>query len=192
MEQLLGIIFHTIGGFSSASFYVPSYKVRKWSWQTYWISLGFVAWIVMPWVGALLVTPDIREIFEAIPAGKMVWTYVFGILWGFGGLMAGLGLRYLGLSLGQSISLGVCAIVGTLVPAAIAHKAGMLVTTGPGVVILLGFLLCIAGIACCGYGGVLKDRLLSEGEKKESVKEFSAVKGITVAVLGGNPDVASR
>lgn len=185
MEQLLGIIFHTIGGFSSASFYVPSYKVRKWSWQTYWISLGFVAWIVMPWVGALLVTPDIREIFEAIPAGKMVWTYVFGILWGFGGLMAGLGLRYLGLSLGQSISLGVCAIVGTLVPAAIAHKAGMLVTTGPGVVILLGFLLCIAGIACCGYGGVLKDRLLSEGEKKESVKEFSAVKGITVAVLGG-------
>ena len=81
---------------------------------------------------------------------------MFGVLWGFGGLMCGLGLRYLGLALGQSISLGVCAIVGTLVPAVIDKKVGMLVTTIPGAVVLLGFLVCLAGIACCGYAGVLE------------------------------------
>lgn len=115
----------------------------------------------------------------------MSWTYMFGVLWGFGGLFAGLGLRYLGLSLGQSISLGVSAIVGTIVPAIIEKKVGMLVSTMPGGVILLGFLMCVVGIAFCGYAGVLKDRLLTEDQKKVSVKEFSVIKGITMAVIGG-------
>ena len=122
MEQLLGIILHSIGGFSSASFYVPSHKVKKWAWETYWITLGFVAWIIMPTIGGLLTTPDLWRIFSGSPRNGMVWSYLFGVLWGFGGLMCGLGLRYLGLSLGQSISLGVCAIVGTLVPAMIDKK----------------------------------------------------------------------
>lgn len=185
MEQIVGIILHSIGGFSSASFYVPSHKVKKWAWETYWITLGFVAWIIMPTVGGLLTTPDLGRILGGSPRNSMVWSYVFGVLWGFGGLMCGLGLRYLGLSLGQSISLGVCAIVGTLVPAIIDKKVVMLVTTIPGGIVLLGFLVCLAGIAFCGYAGVLKERLLTEAEKKESVKEFAAVKGLTLAVLGG-------
>jgi len=185
MEQLLGIILHSIGGFSSASFYVPSHKVKKWAWETYWITLGFVAWIIMPTIGGLLTTPDLWAILGGSPRSSMVGSYVFGILWGFGGLMCGLGLRYLGLSLGQSISLGVCAIVGTIVPAIIDKKIGMLFTTIPGAIVLLGFLVCLAGIACCGYAGVLKERLLTEAQKQESVKEFSAVKGLTLAVCGG-------
>ncbi len=185
MQQIIGIIFHFIGGFSSASFYVPYNLIKKWSWQTYWISLGFVAWIIMPPIGGLLTTPDLFGILNQSPLSSKVWTYLFGILWGFGGLGAGLGLRYLGLSLGQSISLGVCAIVGTLVPAIMDNKIELLVSTVPGGTIMVGFLLCIIGIVFCGYAGVLKDRMLTDDQKKESVKEFSAVKGITMAVLGG-------
>ena len=85
MEQIFGIILHSIGGFSSASFYVPSHLVKKWAWQTYWITLGFVAWIVMPTVGGLLTTPDIMGILRSSPRNSLIWTYVFGVLWGFGG-----------------------------------------------------------------------------------------------------------
>lgn len=185
MEQLFGIILHSIGGFSSASFYVPSHKVKKWAWETYWITLGFVAWIIMPTIGGLLTTPDLWAILGGSPRGAMAGSYLYGVLWGFGGLMCGLGLRYLGLALGQSVSLGVCAIVGTVVPAILDKKIGLLFTTLPGAVVLLGFLVCLTGIACCGYAGVLKEQLLTEAEKKESVKEFSAVKGLTLAVCGG-------
>ena len=108
----------------------------------------------------------------------MLWAYVFGVLWGFGGLMCGLALRYLGLSLGQSISLGVCAIVGTLVPAVIDHKIGLLFSTIPGAVVLLGFVVCLVGIALCGYAGVLKEQRLTDDQKKESVKDFALVKGL--------------
>lgn len=185
MEQLFGIILHSIGGFSSASFYVPSHKIKKWAWETYWITLGFVAWIIMPTIGGLLTTPDLPGILRNSPCSSMVWSYIFGVLWGFGGLMCGLGLRYVGLSLGQSISLGACAIVGTIVPAIIDHKIDMLLWTTPGRVVLLGFLVCIAGITCCGYAGLLKERQLTDEQKKESIKDFSLAKGLTLAILGG-------
>ena len=32
MAQLIGIILLSLGGLSTASFYVPSYKIQKWSW----------------------------------------------------------------------------------------------------------------------------------------------------------------
>jgi L-rhamnose-H+ transport protein len=159
--------------------------MKKWAWHTSWITLGFVAWFIMPWVGGWLTTPVLTAILIHSNTYSIFWTYTFGVLWGFGGLMAGLGLRYLGIALGQSISLGVSAIVGTLVPALIDHKAGMLVTTIPGGIILLGFLTSLAGIAFGGYAGVLKDKKLSIEEKKASVKEFSAFKGLLMAVMGG-------
>lgn len=185
MEQLLGIFLHLTGGFSSASFYVPFYLVKKWAWHTYWISLGFIAWLVMPWVGGSLTAPDLSAILGNTASESLAWTYFFGVLWGFGALMAGLGLRFLGLALGQSVCLGVSAIVGTLVPAIMDNQVNMLVTTTPGRVISAGFLACFIGIAFCGYAGVLKDKQLSVKDKTAAVKEFSVFKGLVMAVLGG-------
>lgn len=185
MEQILGIIYHSIGGFSSASFYVPYNGVKRWSWGTYWIVLGFVAWMIMPTVGGLITSTSLWQILSSTPFSVKMWTWFYGFLWGFGGLLAGLGLRYLGLALGQSICLGVSAIVGTVIPAIMQDKIGMLFTTLSGAVILTGFVICIAGVFFCGYAGVRKDRLLSDTDKKASVKEFSAVKGFTMALLGG-------
>ncbi len=186
MEQLItGIILLMVGGLSSASFYVPVHKIQKWSWGTFWITLGFVAWIIMPTVGGLLTTPDLWGILRGSSSSSLLWSYVFGVLWGFGGLMAGLALRYLGLSLGQSMTLGVCAIVGTLVPAVIDHKIGLLFSTFPGAVVLAGFVVCLAGIALCGYAGLLKEKRLTDDQKKASIKEFSLGKGLTMAIFGG-------
>src|SRR5690606_24724422 len=48
-----------------------------------------------------------------------------------------------------------------------------------------GFSVCVAGVACCGYAGILKDRMLSDADKRASVKEFSALKGVIMALMGG-------
>jgi L-rhamnose-H+ transport protein len=185
MEYFLGILFHSLGGFSSASFYVPTYQIKKWHWQTYWITLGFVAWIIMPTIGGLITTNGLFDILAGVSSNTKLLTYLYGVLWGFGGLMAGLGIRYLGLALGQSICLGVCVIIGTIVPAAIDHKLGLLFNTTPGLVITAGFLVCLVGIVFCGYAGVLKDRDDGGVERNVSVKEFAPVKGLIMAVAGG-------
>lgn len=185
MNPFLGVFLHAIGGFSSASFYVPINKVRLWAWETYWITLGFVAWMIMPQVGGFLTTSDLWGILGQSPGRSMAWSYLFGVLWGFGGLTCGLSLRYMGLSLGQSISLGFCAAFGTLIPPIFEGKLSEVTGTTSGQYVLLGIAVCLAGIALCGWAGMLKERQLTDAQKKEAIKDFSFVKGFAFATFGG-------
>ena len=116
-----------------------------------------------------------------------------GLLWGIGGLTYGLGVRYLGMSLGNSIVLGFCSAFGALVPSIYYNfnpTAGkttftdMLAASG-GQLVLMGVLVCLVGIAICGKAGVMKESELSDEQKKNSVSEFSLTKGVIIAVASG-------
>lgn len=69
-----------------------------------------------PFLGALLAVPADNSLFEiyANNPADTLWTMFFGALWGVGGLTFGLSMRYLGVALGQSIALGTCAGLGTI------------------------------------------------------------------------------
>ena len=116
MESLLGIIFHSIGGFSSGSFYMPFKKVKDWAWESYWLIGGFFSWLIVPPIAAYLTIPNFTEIIATAAPSVKVLAYTMGLIWGIGGLTYGLGVRYLGMSLGNSITLGFCSAFGALVP----------------------------------------------------------------------------
>ena len=104
----------------------------------------------------------------------------FGVLWGVGGLTFGLSMRYLGVALGQSISLGTCAGLGTiLTPIFTGHMEEL---TMP---VIVGVIVTLLGIGIIGYAGNMKSASLSEEEKKKAVKDFNFTKGIFVALLAG-------
>lgn len=192
MEALLGIIFHSIGGFSSGSFYMPFKKVKDWAWESYWIVGGFFSWLIVPPIAAYLTIPGFAEIISAaVPSVKAI-TYSMGLIWGIGGLTYGLGVRYLGMSLGNSITLGFCSAFGALVPSIyynfypVAGKVSftdMLSNTG-GRIVLLGVLVCLIGIAISGKAGMLKEKDFSVGHEDKD-KDFSLVKGLIIAVVSG-------
>ena len=78
---------------------------------------GVFAWLVFPFLGLLLAIPpghSFAELFAGVKALDVGMTMLFGVLWGVGGLTFGLSMRYLGVALGQSISLGTCAGLGTI------------------------------------------------------------------------------
>ncbi len=100
---ILGVVLHALGGFAAGSFYIPFKKVRNWAWESYWLVGGVFSWIVMPWVIAVATVPELMSVLSKAPAGSIVWSYVFGLLWGIGGLTFGLSVRYLGMSLGYAI-----------------------------------------------------------------------------------------
>src|SRR6185312_21130 len=116
MQVIFGIIYHFIGGFASGSFYIPYKKVRGWSWESFWIVGGIFSWLIVPPLAAWLTIPGFTEIIRETGGSIIFWTYLFGLLWGIGGLTYGLGVRYLGVSLGSTIILGLCAVFGSLVP----------------------------------------------------------------------------
>ena len=114
---LIGLLIIAIGAFCQSSCYVPINKIKSWSWESYWIVQGVFAWLILPFLGALLAVPaghSLTELFTADQSFNIWMTILFGALWGVGGLTFGLSMRYLGVALGQSIALGTCAGLGTI------------------------------------------------------------------------------
>jgi L-rhamnose-H+ transport protein len=182
----LGVLFHWLGGLASGSFYVPYRGVRHWAWETYWLAGGFFSWIIAPWLFGLIMTKDLLPVLHEAPATALFWSFFFGLLWGVGGLTFGLTMRYLGLSLGMAVVLGLCAAFGTLMPPIFRGEfMTQVVGTSSGRVILLGIFVCLAGITAAGLAGISKERVMSPEQKKATIKEFNLKKGVGVAVLSG-------
>ena len=183
MESVfLGLLIIAVGSFCQSSCYVPINKIKKWSWESYWLVQGIFAWLVFPFLGAMLAVNEGGSLCQ-IFAAEGVWkTVIYGVLWGVGGLTFGLSMRYLGVALGQSIALGTCSGLGTLLPAILA---GDDLFHGEGLILLIGVCITLAGIAVLGYAGSLRAQNMTEEERKAAVKDFALTKGLLVALLAG-------
>ncbi len=194
MQVILGVIFHFIGGFASGSFYIPFKKVKGWSWESYWIVGGIFSWLIVPPLAAYITVPNFGGIISQSDSGTLSITYLFGLLWGIGGLTYGLGVRYLGVALGSSIILGLCSVFGALIPSIYYDYypqpgkdtfSGML-SSAWGQVVLLGIFICTIGIALCGKAGVMKEKdLAASVAGRELNKEYKIGLGLFVSIISG-------
>lgn len=193
MQVILGIIYHTIGGIASGSFYMPFNKVKGWAWESFWILGGLFSWLIVPPIAAYLTIPGFAEIISQASVQVLYFTFLMGLLWGIGGLTYGLGVRYLGMSLGNSVILGFCAAFGAILPSVYyslnptdgkVSLIQMLYCPG-GRLVLIGVLVCLIGITISGKAGMMKEKELSEEEQKKSIAEFNLIKGLIIAVLSG-------
>ena len=185
-NPILGVFLHWLGGLASASFYVPYRGVRRWSWETYWLVGGIFSWIIAPWFLGHLMTRDLLAVLSEASTSTLFWAFFFGLLWGIGGLTFGLTMRFLGLSLGMAVALGLCAAFGTLMPPIFSGVfVPQVLGTSSGRVILLGIFVCLLGIAAAGLAGIFKERAMSPEQQKAAIEEFDLKKGLAVATLSG-------
>lgn len=182
MNPLIGLLIIAIGSIGQSSSYAPIKKIKNWSWESFWLVQGIFAWLVFPLLGAMLAAPSFGDIFQLWSSGGALSAVAFGVLWGIGGLTFGLSMRYLGIALGQSISLGTCAAFGTLFPAIFAGKD---LFHGEGLMLLVGVSITLAGIAIIGYSASLRSKGMTEEERTAAIKDFALTKGLVVAVLAG-------
>src|SRR5215475_2924028 len=185
-NPILGVIFHWLGGLASGSFYVPFRKVKRWSWETYWLVGGIFSWIIAPWLFGSLMTSDLLGVLRDSPRSSIAWAYIFGVLWGLGGLTFGLTMRYLGMSLGMAVALGYTAAFGTLMPPIFSGQFSTEVLgTVSGRVILSGVAVCMLGIVFAGAAGMSKEKEMSPEQKQSAIKEFDLKRGLLVATFSG-------
>ncbi|MDE1193103.1 MAG: L-rhamnose/proton symporter RhaT [Arachidicoccus sp.] len=193
MQLILGIIYHFLGGFASGSFYIPYKKVKGWAWESLWIAGGIFSWLIIPFLAAWITIPNFQEIISHTDSHTLLITYIFGILWGIGGLTYGLGVRYLGVALGSTIILGLCSVFGSLIPSIyynFSPSAGHdsitdLFINKWGQIILLGILICVMGIVVCGKAGMMKDKDLKKNIQLKKAEEYKIGLGLIVAIISG-------
>ncbi len=190
MEIVLGLLIIAIGAFCQSSCYVPINKIKDWSWESYWIIQGVFAWLILPFLGALLAVPageSLFGLFADAPSFNLWMTIFFGVLWGVGGLTFGLSMRYLGVALGQSIALGTCAGLGTIMGPVLLNIffPELNALDSLTYAVIIGVVVTLLGIAIIGMAGSMKAASLSEEEKKAAVKDFNFPKGLAIALLAG-------
>ncbi len=197
MQVILGVLFHFIGGFASGSFYIPFKKVKGWHWESYWIVGGLFSWLIVPPLAAWLTIPHFGDIISSTGVSTLFITFFFGLLWGIGGCTYGLGVRYLGVSLGSSIILGLCMVFGALIPSIyydfspVAGKDtfGEMVSSDWGLIVLAGLVVCVLGIIICGKAGMMKEKQLkaagSDSHGMDVKTEYKFALGMTVAIISG-------
>ncbi len=175
-----GIGWHLVGAASAASFYAPISKVKKWSWETTWAFAGLFSWILVPWLVTSFLIDDFASFYSVVDSKAFWGMFLFGAMWGVGNINYGLTMRYLGMSLGIGIAIGVTLVVGTLMPPIFRGEFGHLMTTSSGQITLVGVLIALVGIGIVTYAGHQKEHALGT-----TTKEFNLKKGLFLAVMCG-------
>lgn len=175
-----GIGWHMIGAAAAASFYAPIEKVKKWSWETTWAVAGIFSWVILPIGVSLMLLPHFGAFYSSIPASVLIPVFLFGCMWGIGNVNYGLTMRYLGMSLGIGVAIGITLIVGTLVPPIVHGRLLAILATSSGAWTMAGILTALVGIAVVTYAGHQKERA-----QNVVVQEFNLRKGLILAILCG-------
>lgn len=182
---LFGILLIATGAFAAGSFAVPFGKIKGWKWETYWLIFSLGAYILFPLFACLIFVPGFGSIIKSSPSSAILSAFLLGAVYGIGNLSFGLALRYLGLSLGYALSLGLMLAIGTLIPPMISGRLQVMMNASGGTLLISGVFVACIGIALSAWSGIRKDKILSEEKKKQSIGEFNLVKGIMAAILVG-------
>jgi L-rhamnose-H+ transport protein len=184
MNSFYGIALIAIGSFASSVYYWPLKKLTNWSWETSWLVQGLFAWIIGPWLIAMVTVPHLFEIIGSSPWSSIYMPILFGLGWGIGGLTWGLSIRYLGIGLGNSLPLGITLALSTLIPPFMDGAASHVFAQRQGIITIAGVVIALAGIALCGLAATLKDHEL---KASDHVKDdgFNSRKGFAVALIAG-------
>jgi L-rhamnose-H+ transport protein len=180
-----GLMLIAAGAFSAGSFAIPFGKVRNWKWETYWFVYSFGAYILFPLAACMIFVPGFAGVYRTIPSSLLFRVFMLGALYGIGNLSFGLSLRYLGISLGYALSLGLILAIGTLIPPILDGRLKVMIDSSGGNLLITGVAVACGGIALSGIAGYLRDRVLAGRNNQQPDNEFNFVKGIFAAVLVG-------
>lgn len=174
------IVFASIfqGSFGLGMKYMAPLK-----WESWWLVHVTIAMIILPMAWAFLVVPDLTTVlstsFSDTAMQSVVYLAMFyGFLWGIGGILFGVSVPYIGLSLTMGIVMGLAGSIGALIPLFSMENA---TATPQFPYVIAGLGITLIGVGITAKAGIDKDKLSSE----ETGEKPNIVKGILIAIACG-------
>jgi L-rhamnose-H+ transport protein len=176
----IGLAAVVFAGVLQGLFAVPMKYARRWNYEHIWLIYSLAGMVVLPWMLTIATVPHLGEVYALTPMPVLVRIASFGLCWGIGSALAGLGMNLLGIGLGMAIILGLSASLGSLIPLLILSPQQL--HTPQGRTYLVGTVIMLAGIAVCARAGMLRDAARS---RSESAPHRSFLRGFLVCCLSG-------
>lgn len=161
-----GIGFVIVAGIMCGTYTLPMKYLGRWSWENVWAIFILVSCVVMPLVFSWLTIPGFVHVLGSTPPWALLAACGSGFAWGFGAIMFGQSISAIGISLSNTLVLAISASLGSFLPILILAPERLRQSQGGA--IILGTLIGIVGIACCGYAGFLRQR--SQNGSSENIR----------------------
>src|SRR5258708_6805780 len=155
-NPFLGVLLHAVGAFFAATCYTPQKRVKRWSWQTYWLTQASFCWFLLPISGAALTIPNLAAVLHEAPRSAMLKSFLLGAAYGVGGTAFNVSIHYIGFSLTYAIAVGLSSVLGTLVPPLLSGALGVTLSKPGATWVVAGIVVGAAGPALTGLAGRLK------------------------------------
>ncbi|MEK7407682.1 MAG: L-rhamnose/proton symporter RhaT [Acidobacteriota bacterium] len=171
-----GLLVVALGAAMQGSFALPQRFIRGWAWEKMWLAYSITAMVVIPWLLVAALIPQAPAAYANVGPAVVARTALFGMGWGIGSVLFGLGIARVGMALAFAIIISLTAAVGSVVPLAVLHPDQVL--TRRGGLLFLGLTVAIAGVALCSKAGALK-------EAGAAVPRGGFARGLAICIASG-------
>lgn len=151
----LGILLAVASGVANGLFTTPMKLIPRWKWENIWLVFILTACLTMPALMVWATAPGAGAVLAAAPRAAVTAALTFGFAWGFGAIFFGLSVHKLGVSLANSLVIGLSSALGSLVPLIVK---GELRFTAAQMVLFTGVATFILGVWLCGRAGRLREQ----------------------------------
>ena len=172
-----GTLLALLSGLCNGLFTAPLKLPSRWKWENTWLVFILVACIAMPFCIVLPAVPNVREVFARSPQNAVIAALAFGFAWGFGAISFGQSVHSLGVSIANSLVIGISSALGSLVPLIMGGDIRM---TPRVLTLFAGVAAFLIGVTLCGAAGLLRDKTVAR-ETETAVP----MKGYLFAVAAG-------
>ena len=173
-----GVAVVVLAAMLNGSFAAPMKGMSGWHWENSWLLFAFSGLFVIPWIVTFATVPNLIDVFRGTSLGTVVRVVLFGIAWGTGATLFGLGISRVGMALGFALILGITASFGSLFPLIILHPEQL--TDRRGLGLILGTVVMTFGLIFLARAGRIRERDLS---KTSSGSGFTV--GLLICVFSG-------
>jgi L-rhamnose-H+ transport protein len=150
----IGILLAALSGICNGLFTAPMKMEKRWKWENIWCAFIVVACVIMPPTFVFPAVPAWRKVVAAAPPSAVFAALSFGFAWGFGAICFGRSVDRLGVSIANSLVIGLSSALGSLVP---LIMTGVLRADARELVLFAGILTFLMGVWLCGQAGRLRD-----------------------------------
>jgi L-rhamnose-H+ transport protein len=161
-----GLAVVVLAGILNGSFAAPMKRMTGWRWENSWLVFAVSGLLVLPWITAFTTVPKVTSIYAAASPSTLIKVLLFGLLWGVGATLFGIGISRVGMALGFALILGITASFGSLLPLAILHPEQL--ATKRGLALIAGTVVMLLGLVFLALAGRARERDLGAGNDVRS------------------------
>lgn len=167
----LGLVLLLLAGFAQGSFGLGMKKQSPLSWESFWLIYSLFAMLVVPFVWGYAGFDSFMESILMTDSKVIMTSLLLGFLWGIGGILFGMSVSYVGISITNGVVMGLAGGLGAIIPLFGIEGA----THQPSFIyVILGVAIMLVGVALSAYSGILREKEQNVGSSKVNNSQKSS------------------